>query len=118
MSPSAKRAQTSAYTEVASTLRETPAMKEFLASLEMEPFHLLAEICNAYDKAQEPVPDYRLTPGGYLSEMSLRALLQASFVDDKPSGRDAMRAFQPTPKGLEYYRRLKEEGFYTEGQHS
>ena len=77
-----------------------------------EPAHLLGDICREYKKTGKPVPDYYLNPVGYLGDAALKATLSLVLITRQHGGSLSLYSYEPTPKGLEQYEKLKASGFY------
>jgi hypothetical protein len=101
----------SAYEELVRKAKETETIRRVLADLEKEPARLLFEICREYEACLEPVPDHRIHLPGYLGEISLKALLAAGLLDIETGRRLSIYQYKPTTEGLEWYRRLVQEGW-------
>lgn len=101
-----------AFDDFTALLETTEVMKQVAKSLKEEPAHLLGDICQEYEKTGQPVPDHHLNLVGYLGEASLKALTSAALICPKPGSRLSLYAYEPTPKGIEQYERLKASGFY------
>ena len=100
----------SALDDFTALLNETEVMKQVIKSLREEPAYLLSNICRQYEKSGVPVPDHQLHFAGYIGEASLKALLLAGIVSQVPGGRTSLYCYKPTERGLEQYKKLKENG--------
>jgi hypothetical protein len=88
-------------------------MKQALKSLREEPAFLLAEICREYERNNhQPVPDHRLRSIGYMGEASTKALVSAGLVKRQAGGTTSLYVYEPTSQGLEWWEKLKSDGFY------
>ncbi len=101
-----------AYREFVSAVKKTEVMDYLLKSIEQEPVRLLGIICRAYEKNSQPVPDHLLHPSGYIGELALKALTSAGFIKYFPGDRLALFRYEPTPEGLEIYKKLVNEAVY------
>ncbi len=102
----------SALDRFSELIETTGVVREIRRSLREEPAHLLGEICREYEESGRPVPDHRLRFVGFMGEAALRAVMAAGLVSRQSGGRLSLYAYEPTPEGLEHYRRLKAEGFF------
>jgi hypothetical protein len=102
----------SAQQDFIALIQGTQTMQEVLRALETEPIRLLGNICQEYEKTGQPVPDHHIHPSGYVGEVSLRALVAAGMVKLKPGRRFSLYEYEPTPEGLEHYKRLTSAGVY------
>jgi len=100
-----------AYEDLSEVLRQTGVMQQVLAVLEKDPVTLLHAICKEYEASNELVPDHHLHISGYLKDVALRTLLSAGLLERQPGGRSTVYAYKPTSTGIEYYRRLVNEGW-------
>lgn len=87
-------------------IRKTEVMKEMLQSLDKEPARLLSNICKEYEGTTQPVPDHHLHLSGYIGDISLKALISAGLIKLKPGTRQSLYCYEPTPEGLEQYKKL------------
>ena len=101
----------STYDELARKVNQTEVMQRFLADLDKESVKLLFTICKEYESCREPVPDHRIHAPGYLGGVTLRALLAAGLLERETGRRLAIYQYKPTPEGVEYYRKLVQEGW-------
>ncbi len=102
----------SAIDDFAALLETTGIMKQVQKSLKEEPAHLLGDICREYQRTGQSVPDHRLHFAGYMGEAALKALLSAGLIRRQSGGRVSLYCYEPAPKGLQQYERLKAGGFY------
>jgi hypothetical protein len=101
-----------AIEDFVSLLETTDVMKQVLKNLKEEPAHLLGNICREYQMTGKPVPDHRLPSVGYLGEAAVKALISAGLIKRQSGGLAALYSYEPTPEGLEQYKKLKADGFY------
>lgn len=104
----------SAIDDFSALLETTPAIRQLLKSLKEEPANLLGELCQEYERTGQPVPDHYLHFVGFLGEVALKALLSLGLIARRPGGRTSVFSYEPTATGIEYYHKLKADGFYTE----
>lgn len=102
----------SALDDFAALVAATEVMRHLASSLKEEPARLLGYICREYEKTGEPVPDHRLNPIGYISEVSLRALVLAELVHQQGGDSSSLYCYEPTPEGMKQHEALKASGFY------
>jgi len=105
-----------AIDDFAALLEGTDVMKQVLKTLREEPAHLLGQICQEHQATAQPVPDHHLTFYGYLGEAALKALIAAGLLTRQPGRRMSLYSYQPTQEGLQQYRRLEADGFYSKAQ--
>jgi hypothetical protein len=98
--------------DFAALIEATEVMQQLARSLKEEPARLLGYICREYEKTGEPVPDHHLNLVGYLSEVSLRALILAGLVHQQVGGWSSLYRYEPTPEGTKQHEALKAIGFY------
>ena len=101
----------SAFEDFTQAIRQTEIMQQFLADLEKEPVTILLAICREYELRNEAVADHRFHVSGYVGELALQALLSGGLVERLPGGRLSVYSYKPTQTGMEFYRRLKSEGW-------
>ena len=87
-------------------IKNTEVMKHVLESLEEEPARILIHICKEYEASGRPVPDHHFHVSGYIGEVALRALVAAGLIQSRPGRRFSLYDYEPTPAGLEHYRKL------------
>ena len=102
----------SAIDDFDALLEATEVMQQVLRSVKEEPAHLLGAVCREYEIAGQPVPDHRLRFTGYMGDTALRALISTGLIQRQPGGRLSLYCYEPTPEGLEHYKKLKADGFY------
>ena len=102
----------SAIDDFNALLEDTKIMKQVLKSLKEEPAHLLGNICREYERNTQPVSDHRLQFTGYLGESMPKVLIAAGLVKQEIGDRYAIYTYEPTPEGIEQYKKLKADGFY------
>ena len=90
----------------------TETMKQVLKNLREEPAYLLGNICREYERSGQPVSDHRLQFTGYLGESTPKVLISAGLVRRQSGDRFAIYTYEPTPEGIEQYKKLKADGFY------
>ena len=99
--------------EFASQIMGTDVIREVMHSISTEAAQALREICRGHERTGQPVEDHFLPSGGYMGEMIVRALVLAELITEEPGDRRAVRAYAPTKKGAEFYKKLQEEGSFT-----
>ena len=102
----------SALDDFVALIEATEVMKQVIRGLKEEPSHLLSDICREYERTGQPVPDHHLNLVGYLGEASLKALIAAELIRQQSGSRLSVYCYEPTPKGIEQYGKLKAAGFY------
>ncbi len=104
----------SAMDEFTTLIENTHVIQQAFRSLKEEPAHILGDICREYGVTGKPVPDHHFHYVGYLGEISVKALLSAGLIRQRPGGRVALYSYEPTPEGQKLSEKLKAEGFYKE----
>jgi len=102
----------SAIDEFTGLLDATDTMKQVIKNLREEPAYLLGNICREYEKTGQPVPDHRLQFTGLLGETTPQVLISAGLVKRESGDRLSIHTYEPTPAGLEQYRKLQADGFF------
>ena len=105
----AKGEQMRAIEEFQTRIRETDTMLALMRSLDEEPAALLDSICQRYEATGRPVPDHYLQLTGFFGETMLRVLSKAALVECRSGGRDFLLVYEPTPDGLELWKRMRAE---------
>ena len=103
----------SAYDELLELVKETDIFKETVRSLEEEPIRVFGDICREFEKTGKPIPDHNINILGYFGDLSLRILSASGLIKALPVERLALRRYRPTEKGLDIYKRLVAEGFFS-----
>ena len=98
------------YEDVAEMLMQTESMLRILSVLEREPVVILCDICSQHEKNSAPVLHDNVHSSGFIRDLSLRTLMSAELIKREPSGQKSLFTYRPTPKGMQYYRKLLEEG--------
>jgi len=102
----------SAIDDFVGLIEATEVVKQVIRSLKEEPGHILSDICREYEKTGQSVPDHHLNLVGYLSEASLKALMAAELIRQQSGSRLSLYCYEPTPRGIEQYEKLRAAGFY------
>jgi len=97
-----------AFEDFIAEIKKTETMQALFRSLEEEPAKLLGHICREYETTGKAVPDHHLHLAGYFGEAMLRALVSANLVTKEPGG-FSLYAYEPTEKGLNYYKGMLAE---------
>ncbi|MBI4236456.1 MAG: hypothetical protein HY688_03760 [Chloroflexi bacterium] len=98
-----------ALEEFDAVVQGTEVIRRVLHSLTIEAAQALRQVCRESEQTGKPLPDYRLSTGGYMGEMIVRALIEASLMEEVLADRRAVRQYQPTERGLAFYHKFAEE---------
>lgn len=98
--------RTRASEDFKTLIKHTEVMKHVLESLEEEPARILIGICKEYEASGKAVPDHHFHVSGYIGEVALKALVAAGLIRSRPGSRFSLYDYEPTPEGLEHYRKL------------
>ena len=90
-------------------IRQTDTMQSLVRSMDEEPAALLDSICRRYESTGRPVPDHYLQLTGFFAETMLRVLSKAGLLECQSGGRDSLLVYEPTPDGLELWKRMQTE---------
>ena len=98
-----------AFEDFDTVVHGTDVIKRVKRSLTIEAALALREICREFDTTSKAVPDHRLSGGGYMGEMIVRALVEAGLIEETLAERRTVRQYQPTDKGRSVFSKLQEE---------
>ncbi len=92
-------------------IERTEVIEQAVKSLKEKPVRLLHSICQEFERTGEPALDHRISIVGFIGEVSLKALLTAGMISQRPGNRLSLYRYQPTERGLEQCKNLKNSGF-------
>ena len=99
-----------AYKDVVEMIMQTESMVRIFTVIEREPVLILCDICSQHEKDNAPVMHDNVHSSGFIRDLSLRTLMSAELIKREPNSQKPLFSYRPTPKGMQYYRKLMEEG--------